>query len=762
MPRPRKPGAPEPKRRSRNGCWGCKQRRIACTQERPACSNCQKRLVECDYSIRLNWEGRKTAQSGKQTFRFDSDVLSEASGQSASGQSSASQNVPVVFDTDLAASASASVPPRRASRAAPGPDAEAVSSEGDRPRKRSRHTLDVLSPQSATSISSISTADNFASARSSPLMPHPLLGPGAAGAALGYTLTSPMDAAPPPSPSTEVLHSSSTGEVRRLSVKSLLTGPPGLMNPMHVPMDVLRPPGAKLLFAIQAGSDDSCTCYGIDRGFVDLDVGKNDDVNAISDMVPAPSGGSFPYDMSDISSLLHDHGDGDDCASGVHGLSVRRELGGSYYETPVIVRIPRKFEPLPSKLLNNPMNLLYFHHFLNHTAKVLVPFDGPQSNPFRTILPQLAVRNDHLLSLMLAYSASHRARLLQQPEPVTRIALWVQDIFPALRAALSDPNQSISNTNVATAIMLASLEIISPTAFGYSISWQRHLSLARELISARPGGLRWSRSVALASGGSSSAEHEEIQVCNFLWSWFAYLDVLGSLSGGGERDVSSAWILDYKVYAPEDDDEIDCIMGFSTSCVYILAKIAELARRCASARRLALKGQEKDEPRGSREWTPGPVVLERADALQHDLARSIELPPRPCPHVKGTEDALCWNGAELAACNRAYHWAGSLHLHRRVLGKPASHPDVQAGVASIVECLAEIRRGGTAEACMVFPMFTAGCLTPDASQRNLIKERLRVVENTGMVQVRRARELMERSWETGLPWGALITTEFIG
>lgn len=533
------------------------------------------------------------------------------------------------------------------------------------------------------------------------------------------------------------------------------------MNPMHVPMEVLRPPGAKLLFAIQAGSDDSCTCYGIDRGFVDLDVGKNDDVNAISDVAPVSSG-ALPYDMSDLSSLLHGHGDGDDCASGVHGPSARCELGGSYYDTPVIVRIPRKFEPLPSKLLSNPMNLLYFHHFLNHTAKVLVPYDGPHSNPFRTILPQLAVRNDHLLSLMLAYSASHRAKLLQQPEPVTRIALWVQDIFPALRAALSDPNQSISNTNVATAIMLASLEIISPTAFGYSISWQRHLSLARDLISARPGGLRWSRSVALASGGSSSAEHEEIQVCNFLWSWFAYLDVMGSLSGGGERDVSSAWILDYKVYAPEDDDEIDCIMGFSTSCVYILAKIAELARRCASARRLMSAGQEKDRGRGLQEWTPGPAVLERAEALEHDLARSIELPPRPCPHIKGTEDAKCWNGVELAACNRAYHWTGSVHLQQHVLGKPVSHPDVQAGVANIIECLAEIRRGGTTEACVLFPMFTAGCLTPDTSQRSLIRERLRMVENTGMVQVRKARALMEKSWETGLTWGELITTEFIG
>lgn len=32
------------------------------------------------------------------------------------------------------------------------------------------------------------------------------------------------------------------------------------------------------------------------------------------------------------------------------------------------------------------MNLLYFHHFIDHTARILVPHDC-EKNPFRTILP---------------------------------------------------------------------------------------------------------------------------------------------------------------------------------------------------------------------------------------------------------------------------------------------------------------------------------------------------------------------------------------
>ncbi len=139
----------------------------------------------------------------------------------------------------------------------------------------------------------------------------------------------------------------------------------------------------------------------------------------------------------------------------------------------------------------------------------------------------MAVQDDTLLNLLLAYSASHRASLLRQPEPATRIAMYVRDIFPNLRRALDDPNEVISNSTLATAIMLAPLEIISPTAFGIQVPWQMHLGTARQIIAAR-GGPQNMRSVALNDS-----------VVNFLWSWFAYLDVLGSLSGGKGNAVST-------------------------------------------------------------------------------------------------------------------------------------------------------------------------------------------------------------------------------
>lgn len=355
----------------------------------------------------------------------------------------------------------------------------------------------------------------------------------------------------------------------------------------------------------------------------------------------------------------------------------------------------------------------------------------------------MAINNDNLLSLLLAYSASHRARILGQKEPVMRIALWVQDIFPALRRSLDDHKQKISTANVATAIMLSSLAIVSPTAFGYNIPWQRHLMLARELIAARPEGLRVDHHSSL-----------EGQMCSFLWSWFAYIDVLGGLSGG-PTDATPAWILDYKVYNPQDDDENDCIMGFTTRCVYILSQIAELVRRHEPDR---LRATRKDP----NAWKPSMHIIMSVESLEVDVRDSMAQPPRPCAHLLRSGDAVRWKEDEIAATNEAYHWAALVNLQRRVLGKPSEHPDVQELVQKIINCIDRISVGGTAENCLVLPLFTAGCDCIDPERRKTLLRRMLNLEDSGMMQVTRARALMQRSWETGKAWETLLTTEFIG
>jgi len=316
-------------------------------------------------------------------------------------------------------------------------------------------------------------------------------------------------------------------------------------------------------------------------------------------------------------------------------------------------------------------------------------------------------------------------------------------IFPHLRRALNEPHQIITNANLATTIMLASLEIISPKSFGIEIPWQNHLDTARQMIVARGG----PRRMQTASRGD--------KVSSFLWSWFAYLDVLGSLSGGTVNSSSSLWILDYET-DKEHEFSIDCILGFTSRCVYILAKIAELSRICDGSR---IGPDHTIRP----DWEPSEEIVARAQKLEIDLASSRLHPAKPCTHMQSAgEAAYQWDSQEMAATNEAFHWAGLIHLHRRIFGKPSHHKDVQTAVREIFGALYKVRRGSSAEACLLFPMFTAGCDTEGERQRADILERIKVVERSGMTQVRKARKLMERVWETGKPWETLVAGEFFG
>ena len=119
--------------------------------------------------------------------------------------------------------------------------------------------------------------------------------------------------------------------------------------------------------------------YGHDRGGPDFDIPRNNDAMAISGMSPS--------EHSDFSSWLADN-EFEDPSFGF-GVNSREQVfgAGGYYASPVPIKISRKLEPLPATLSENPMNLLYFHHFLNHTARILVPHDCPE-NPFKTILPK--------------------------------------------------------------------------------------------------------------------------------------------------------------------------------------------------------------------------------------------------------------------------------------------------------------------------------------------------------------------------------------
>ncbi|KAF2133930.1 hypothetical protein P153DRAFT_372457 [Dothidotthia symphoricarpi CBS 119687] len=786
MPRPKKPGV-EPKKRSRGGCWPCKARKVKCGEEKPYCTNCERQGETCDYSIRLNWGGRAkkdriapgsvlssaTGSPYQSTVSFDEDVspLSPTIPQALVPSRNTKKHVRSHSDGTHPGSGTLIIDPELV-RFSQSPshtntnDAEfaeqnqylhrtiglptsvpyaqhqfqsmsdypspSVSSFDYRnynnvgptsvttdapislasmppPResveplhKRHKHTysmdpsmLDVCSPSSGSPTPY------------SPFMAMPLTPNSSVGFEEPITQTAPKPQNCPPL------------DLHRLSVQSLINGPAEDDERING-LETQR--GRKYPIA-----DSASTTFGYDRGLPDLDTPNNDDFSAIAIFSPPSGTTSFKEKQNR-------------CLPRTDDMNLERS---GYYVEAVPVTIPQSLVPLPALLRENPMNLLYFHHFLNHTARILVPHDC-EKNPFRQILPEMAVHDENIMNLLLAYSASHRARILDHPEPANRIAVWVQDVFPRLRQTITENPNYISNSTLAAVIMMASLEIISSNTFDVPVSWQSHLTMARQMITTR--------------GGPQSIDRHD-HVAYFLSRWYAYLDVVGSLSGSkSDVHLGSFYWPSEDAYTDEDY-EIDCLMGFTNRCVGSLARISELAKQCAP--------QRIDEGGDIREdWRPSPDIVQKAELIRHQLEEGLsdKHTHKRCHHHGGTsfETEGAWDSTEISATNQMFHWAGLIHLFRRVLGTPVNDPEVQNAVRMVVALLDQVGKGSTAEVCLLFPMFAAGCNAQDCGQREKIMSRLRSVEGFGMTHIHKARSLMQRVWDTGKPWESLVSDEFFG
>lgn len=115
--------------------------------------------------------------------------------------------------------------------------------------------------------------------------------------------------------------------------------------------------------------------YGLDSGRPDRDLSFNNDHAAID----------INRALDSISSRWCNQ-EASHSTTSPPISEVQAQFCSGYYASPVPINIPRYLSPLPSSLLENPINLMYFHHFLNHTARMLVPHNC-DNNPFITVLP---------------------------------------------------------------------------------------------------------------------------------------------------------------------------------------------------------------------------------------------------------------------------------------------------------------------------------------------------------------------------------------
>jgi hypothetical protein len=224
--------------------------------------------------------------------------------------------------------------------------------------------------------------------------------------------------------------------------------------------------------------------------------------------------------------------------------------------------IPRPIELIPDMLKEVPIYRDLFHHFIHVTADIMVPAPliYPQ-NPFKTILPAMAMGTPHLLALILAFSAYHRARYLRLPAPTELLGRLLSRVFQGLTKALESEQEAKSDVTLTTAIMLSSYDMLTETV---NSSWKKHLHGARDIVIARGLSrslLVWPDDSSPTTSHNSSSPYsdqlpdlsplqeleddssivgprplgffrsdlDESDITFFLIRWFAYFDVVGAL-----------------------------------------------------------------------------------------------------------------------------------------------------------------------------------------------------------------------------------------
>lgn len=318
----------------------------------------------------------------------------------------------------------------------------------------------------------------------------------------------------------------------------------------------------------------------------------------------------------------------------------------------------------------------------------------------------MAIRDPNLLNLLLAYSASHRARYLGHPEPANRIAHWVSDVFPTLRFALESSHEDITDSHLATAILLLSLKIVSPGTFEVPITWQSHLKLARDLFLAR--------SERLSSFGN--------RIGAFFARWLGYIDTVGALScrQAGRPLMVYHSVLEACIGSDNYDEyKVDCFSGFTPRTGLFLIRLARLVQECDNER--------FDEMGNFRQaWHPSADMIMEAQAILGDLEGLSERAHVDSEHHLGVE------GVDMLATEEAFRCAGLLHLHRRVLASsPGSYPVKQA-LRRLSDALGRMRLN--ASLCCLLPLFTSAVeASPD--ERAVLLERFSELEKCGMKQV---------------------------
>ncbi|SCU92733.1 LAFA_0F12508g1_1 [Lachancea sp. 'fantastica'] len=427
--------------------------------------------------------------------------------------------------------------------------------------------------------------------------------------------------------------------------------------------------------------------------------------------------------------------------------------------------------PAPDFLFDSSHHAELFSFYLSETSHLLVPtpYHAYRSNPFNTILPQLAMESPTLLKLLLAFAANHRkeisnyhqkTRALQIPDVATSrkdeelAGNLLTETFGQLLSQFTDKRQRHSSSTLATILMLAGFDIFFG---GRRNKWRAHVNGARGLLLDR-----------LSAGGKKAmrivSKTRVLDADTFLIHWFSYLNIIGSLSS--VKSIAKAdnhGALDYDFDYDNDTTvvsllraqlkDIDYFTGLETKILSLLAQVAKLINQkeaCDNEHGLYLLLTEAIDLAQSIESYLNASEDER-DRIYHEL------------HLKGL---TAFNTANyktyktLRATNAIFALTGVLQINRRILNVPRDTPVNRGLLVRITRLIREeIPLDSSAESCIIVCLFCCGCelIGRDLDlHRDVYMCHIETLLRNGMTSAHQAKVVMEHCWKDEKSWWEVL------
>lgn len=325
----------------------------------------------------------------------------------------------------------------------------------------------------------------------------------------------------------------------------------------------------------------------------------------------------------------------------------------------------------------------------------------------------------HLLYALLASACSHHSRLIKDstPNPKVTCLKYTNMAISSLRETLQDANQSLKAETITTAMALCTNDVCN----GNMHVWRTHLRGVLRLLAA-----------CLQHQRESYATEDPFMLA--LAKWFKTMDIIAALSGiDGEC-----------IHDPEDgpldrgsvsgNGFVDDICGYSIDLIPYMARISQMV----------LAQRPGNMP---ADTSLSEVISQRiaeVEALERGIMSLIDKP---------LSDPTCHEGeafsTELRSTHLAFVHSALLHLHRRVQLLPLNHVKVRIDIQNILDAVRNIPPTSTANILILWPVFSAGCETTIPSERDMIRERMGIMETFGMGNFTRTRDLLEKFWESG-------------